>query len=147
LRKASKEDLPAVREALANAQKLFAKHQGSRYKVDLPDAKIEQMLDWDKPLSQQHPNVIAAIQSLHGKDALGRPLENPQPLSIDSGGQWAYQNIQDGRSQRLASEALQKAGIPGIKYLDAGSRKGEKRTRNFVVFPGEEQNLNILSRD
>lgn len=30
---------------------------GSLYKVDLPDEQIAKMLDWDKPLSEQAPNV------------------------------------------------------------------------------------------
>jgi hypothetical protein len=42
---------------------------------------------------------------------------------------------------------LQEIGIPGIRYLDRGSRKDGDGTRNYVVFPGEEQNLKILERD
>ena len=49
-------------------------------------------------------------------------------------------------NQANASEYLRSLGIPGIKYLDAGSRDGGKGTRNFVVFPGEESNLKILER-
>jgi hypothetical protein len=37
-------------------------------------------------------------------------------------------------------------GIPGIRYLDAGSRDGGSGTRNFVVFPGEEKKVRILER-
>lgn len=44
------------------------------------------------------------------------------------------------------SEALRQMGIPGIKYLDHASRDAGKGTRNFVVFPGEEESLNILER-
>jgi hypothetical protein len=47
-----------------------------------------------------------------------------------------------------ASKRLQELGIPGIKYLDAGSRgQGGSGTRNFVVFPGEEKKVRILERD
>jgi hypothetical protein len=43
---------------------------------------------------------------------------------------------------------LRQAGVPGIKYLDAGSRAATTApTRNFVVFPGEERNVKLLSRD
>jgi hypothetical protein len=48
-----------------------------------------------------------------------------------------------------ASEKLQNASIPGIKYLDAGSRSrglSATGTRNFVVFPGEEKKVKILER-
>ena len=144
----SAKDLKAALDAHKIASKEYASQSaGSLYKVDLPDEHIARMLDWDKPLSQQHPDVQAAMQSLHGKDALGRPLERPRPLLMDSNGQWAYQNIQDGRNQRLASEALAKAGIPGIRYLDGGSRGAGQGSSNFVVFPGNEGLLSILERN
>jgi hypothetical protein len=34
----------------------------------------------------------------------------------------------------VASNVLREAGIPGIKYLDAGSRGAGDGTRNYVVF-------------
>jgi hypothetical protein len=50
--------------------------------------------------------------------------------------------------QAAASKYLADLGIPGIKYLDAGSRgQGGSGTRNFVVFPGEEKKVRILERD
>ena len=48
------------------------------------------------------------------------------------------QNIYDAASRYSA-----KLGIPGIKYRN---QEGTG-TRNFVVFPGEEEALTILSRD
>ena len=50
-------------------------------------------------------------------------------------------------SAAQVSEALRQAGIPGIKYLDEGSRAKGEGTRNFVTFPGEEKNLTILERN
>ena len=47
----------------------------------------------------------------------------------------------------FASEHLRALGIPGIKYLDQGSRNKGKGTRNFVVFPGEEKKVKILKRE
>ena len=38
-----------------------AKPVGALYKVDLPDNLIARMLDWDKPLSQQAPEVQRAL--------------------------------------------------------------------------------------
>jgi len=47
-----------------------------------------------------------------------------------------------------ASDYMRQLGIPGIKYLDAGSRgQGGSGTRNFVVFPGEEKKVKILRRE
>ena len=53
-----------------------------------------------------------------------------------------------GRSAVTASDRLRQMGIPGIRYLDAGSRgQGGTGTRNFVVFPGEEKKVKILKRE
>ena len=53
-------NMPGGKEELMGmAQRVRAGYDpsGSLYKVDLPDDKIARMLDWDKPLSQQHPDV------------------------------------------------------------------------------------------
>lgn len=47
-------------------------------------------------------------------------------------------------SEQAASDLLHSLGIPGIKYLDAGSRAGGKGTRNFVVFNPDD--VKILER-
>ena len=160
LRKASKEELPAVQEALANAESVLKKHKGSLYKVDLPDAKIEQMLDWDKPISQQplmqkafdkfwkglskNERAQAVFDEFGDYDLAEQMAKNPGEVR----GRLAYTLMTHHfGDQAAASDFLRQQGVPGIKYLDAGSRAGEKGTRNFVVFPGEEQHLNILSRD
>jgi hypothetical protein len=43
-----------------------------------------------------------------------------------------------------ASKALNEAGIPGIKYLDAGSRGKGDGSRNYVVF--DENLINIVKK-
>ena len=52
-----------------------------------------------------------------------------------------------GELAPAVSNALRQAGIPGIKYLDEGSRGAGQGTRNFVTFPGEEQSMTILERN
>lgn len=160
LRKASKEELPTVREALANAESVLKKHKGSLYKVDLPDAKIEQMMDWDKPLSQQSEYVRNSLKRV--TDRLDREIKQNGGKPRDYTGWDIYQYLNETWADRLdrrgisyeempSSKAvalkLQRLGIPGVKFLDQGSRGVGQGTRNFVVFPGEEQHLNILSRD
>jgi len=134
---------------------------GNLYKVDLPDEKIATMLDWDKPLSQQSPQVQAAIEKLTGikadkvklnefDDALlnalqGGTTELPkQPL--DPMGSDLYQRIIGGNPAQVAGK-LQEQGIAGIKYLDQFSREAGQGTRNFVVFPNEEKSMTILERN
>lgn len=46
-----------------------------------------------------------------------------------------------------AADFLRAQGIPGIRYLDGGSRGAGAGTRNYVVFPGEEALLTILERN
>jgi hypothetical protein len=48
---------------------------------------------------------------------------------------------------KLASEALRSSGVPGIRYLDQGSRNlGPSGTRNYVMFPGTEDQIRILRK-
>jgi hypothetical protein len=49
-----------------------------------------------------------------------------------------------GQGAANASEALRKAGIPGIRYLDAGSRGAGDGTRNYVIF--DENLINIVRK-
>lgn len=192
----------------------FYKDPGAFYTVDIPDQMVGKMLDWDKPLSQQSPEIKKAFESLgfdtgmlksseelHGaaKKVLGskqfakmanddiyfaRDLSqakrawNAGPDSLNEymntgDGSWlrgvltgakggnqsggvAYKALADkmggfgqanyqGGGQVEASRILRELGIPGIRYLDQGSRGAGTGTRNFVVFPGEEEALKMLS--
>jgi hypothetical protein len=116
------------------------KFEGSLYKVDIPDAMVDKMLDWDKPLSKQSE----AAQYL-GKIVQKRLGEKASP---DMTGYQLYESlvsIKGGQSE--ASRFMRESGIPGIRYLDRSSRDVGEGTRNIVVFPGEEQNVKILSRE
>jgi len=133
---------------------------GSLYKVDLPDEHIAKMLDWDKPLSQQHPDVQKALQMIDGD------TWHPKGGDYDANelGQSIYQRLTNqgrdaaitsgrnaqttlGASQAKAAEDLRAFGIPGIRYLDGGSRSAGAGSSNFVVFPGNEGLLKILERN
>lgn len=135
--------------ALADAvDKLSPKSaSGQMYSVDLPDEQIAKMLDWDKPLSQQSKEVKKFI------DENGRPiLDTFADLERRGLTKGIYKNIWDMPGKTIfdvfgkggQTEAkLKQAGIPGVRYLDEGSRtKGG--TSNFVVFPGEESKLRIM---
>jgi hypothetical protein len=119
------------------------KNEGSFYHVDLPDPMIEKMLHWDKPLSQQ-PKAVQ--QSLAKFD---RDLYHPSGEEYDANelGQQVFERLRSKFGPVKAEAFMQSQGIPGIQYFDEGSRGASKGTRNFVVFPGEEKNLNILKRE
>lgn len=132
--------MEAIRQAEPILQKAY--QVGSLYTVDLPDAMIGRMLDWDTPLSKQSSEIQAAIGKLMGKTI------SQDPALGKLTGEEIYAALMRRTSEPGASErALRNMGIPGVKYLDAGSRGKNGGTRNFVVFPGEEQNLKILKRE
>jgi hypothetical protein len=94
------------------------------------------MLNWDAPLSQQHDVVREAARQV---DA----TLPPETLGKD-----IYQRLAEGgRAQATASESLRALGVPGVRYLDGGSRTAGQGTSNFVVFPGEESLLSIIERN
>jgi hypothetical protein len=121
------------------------KFEGSLYKVDIPDAMVGKMLDWDKPLSQQ-PGMVKKVFENGWQHALYRQRSG-RNVGDFTGADLVRSFGTDTRSSVMASEQLRQAGIPGIRYLDQTSRADGEGTRNIVVFPGEEKNVKILSRD
>lgn len=114
--------------------------QGALYKVDLPDEKISQMLDWDKPVPEEMRKKLSAIMmEKFGSGATGTSGEKLYK-EIQKGFEWAGSKT----PAKDASEFLKQQGIPGVRYLDAGSRK-KGGTSNFVVF--DPNDLSILERN
>lgn len=125
-------------EKIANLFKTYTeKTKGNLYKVDIPDEQIPKMLDWNKPLSQQSPEVIEILKNspaIMADLAAGKTLENLT-------GKNAYQaiaasfDVGEKEAYKLASDYLNKLGIPGIKYKDDFSTG--KPASNFVTFQPE----------
>jgi hypothetical protein len=135
----------------AEFDKKYQVQEGAFYTVDLPDEKIAQMLDWDKPLGQQPKAIRDAINRTKALLPDNAMADLGDDLSLLYGKDVTpsvFLNTWEALTGSIGSgeAALQKHGIPGIKYLDAGSRDAKKGTRNFVVFPGEEKHLKILER-
>ena len=115
---------------------------GRMYEVNI-NARPDQFLDWDKPLSQQ-PTIVEKLKPLAtSNSALADALQQFELKNTT--GQVAYRNIPNERvmpsglrvnnpSPTFASQALNEAGIPGIRYLDQGSRGTGQGTSNYVVF-------------
>lgn len=123
---------------------------GYLYKVDAPDDMISSMASHELPLSKQPKSVKDAIDKMLGdaeKKALldyhgwKNPDDAPFSAVMDS------IEIAKGNNRGAAAYALKNAGIPGIRYLDGGSRGAGQGTSNYVVFPGNENMLRILSRE
>jgi hypothetical protein len=132
---------------LYNLGKKFI-NEGNFYTADLPDEEIAKMLDWDKPLSQQSRAIqkfalenskpLAKLVKFQQANKLN---ENPPKSIYDLSGGELMREL--GSPQEVAQK-LRDSGIPGVRYLDQGSRGANKGTSNFVVFPGEESKVRIM---
>jgi len=112
--------------------------KGQLYKVDLPDEHIAKMLDWDRAMVDQ-PDIYKKIAQEKGL---------PHRGNTPKGGMDIYNSLIDELgSPAAATDFLRNAGIPGIRYLDGGSRGAGQGSSNFVVFPGNEGLLSILERN
>ena len=126
---------------------------GSLYTLDLPDEMIDRMLDWDKPLSEQSEAVRRVLMPMVMAKMKQRGTP-PHALEYSANralGGDIVKNlfVGNGVTSKDVSRMLQEAGIPGVRYFDAGSRGGDSATgtRNFVVFPGEEKKVKVLRRE
>jgi hypothetical protein len=87
----------------------------------------------------------------HLNDELNRvpPADVSGESYYRSGGQGGAFDIMSkmgaGSDPQVLSRQLREAGIPGIRYLDQGSRSGGKGTSNFVLF--DDDAAKLLARD
>jgi hypothetical protein len=112
---------------------------GSLYKVDIPDEKVAKMLDWDKPLSQQPESVRKVLETKFGLRASTDGALTGEQIyhyvaSQTQGIKGPWVKFGKENTQAAGSDLLRSSGIPGIKYLDQGSRTLGKGTSNYVVF-------------
>lgn len=127
--------------------------RGKMYQVRIK-ADPEQFLDWDKPLSEQPHvnNVLRNVIESHGLPTYPSPHAETNILkskledgSITGGEAYQLASKALGKPSPMlptvklpqkpaATDALRNAGIPGIKYLDQGSRAAGEGSRNYVVF-------------
>lgn len=121
---------PTIEEALGVLRD--GNPSGSMYKVRI-NADPNDFLDWDAPLEQQSPRIQEGLNAAADKFRPGFKLSMD-----DRRGMSAYTDLgllsREREMQPAATQALRESGIPGIKYLDQGSRGAGAGTRNFVVF-------------
>lgn len=109
--------------SLYNAATSHAKRNG----VDL-DAQDMRASDYVYQQAKDYIDKLHASQNLMG-DSLGKVLGVKGADMMQAG---------------PAAARLRSAGIPGIKYLDQGSRSGGEGTRNYVVF--DDSLIDILKK-
>jgi hypothetical protein len=121
-----------------DAKKLFEKHHfdykpGHLYEVSIPEDN--ELLDWDKPLSEQPEKVKTALFALHTEYVAREGVEGTFYLPEDTTGEQAYSEISKVLDSReAASRYLNSLGIKGIRYLDGLSRTKGEGTYNYVIF-------------
>jgi hypothetical protein len=133
------------------------KPPGRLYEVEI-NANPEDFLDWDAPLSAQpeiarrlgvDPNANARrAAEIRASVADEMRLDGrAEPDQIDMDRLRIAEELEalemTGNASSLAPRSMQQieemraAGIPGIRYLDAGSRGAGDGSRNYVVFDDE----------
>lgn len=133
------EDMPVIQEnlSLLNAMKSSPpeiKRGGRMYEVNIR-ANPDDFLDWDKPLigTPANDKLKALDWQARGETTKGADIYNRMAE------QWMNDRRMIGlnaefQAEQETAKALREAGIPGIKYLDAGSRAAGDGSRNYVVF-------------
>lgn len=132
-------DYRAARDWMdANADKITSGTRGGHMYEVAVHADPEHFLHWDKPLSEQSQKVQDALAKIDPD------FYHPKSNEYDAAehGQTIYQRLHNDPAK--AAALLQQAGIPGIRYLDAGSRSAGEGSHNLVVFSPE--TLEIIRR-
>lgn len=116
---------------------------GQLYHAEIPEDS--DLLDYDKPLSEQPEKVREAVNRII--DTVPYPLsESPRmsaewrkkmPESVENNRSMArfYRDLTDQLgAPAFASQALNDAGIPGLRYLDGTSRNKGEGSHNYVIW-------------
>ena len=115
-----------------------ARNPGHMYEVEI-DYPEEALLDWDAPLESQ-PQAVRDFYGSGGRRGYHGMIDGPG----DGDRLWHNRKLSIGPNS--AAKELFGYGIPGIRYLDRGSRAAGEGTRNFVMFPGTEDRIRILRK-
>ena len=167
---AQKKSNEQVKDAINMVTKGEVKRSGHFYEIDVPDADIAKMLDWDAPFDKQPEALKEYIRALD-EDEMQYLFEERYGINYIpeemTGGELhrvlevAYENDMIIPSSRLdkinlersttskeaAAIALEEAGIPGIRYFDQGSRAAGDGTRNMVLFDDLARRAKVLKRN
>jgi len=142
---AARADLAALESAKAAGAKLG---EGSLYQARLK-VKPEELLDWDRPLSEQPEGVRKVLEQLVPKPGTSRLWDDRLNAAPNKGetiyqadGSRFYRELDSGGGK--VAEKFRAAGIKGIRYKDAGSRGAEGGTYNYVIF--DDKLVEILKR-
>lgn len=130
----------SIYDAVNNLDGLINRPPGRLYEVNI-NADPDSLLDWDKPLGEQPETVLRRLPPNSQMNAadVARPYDLLNELTRGK-----FNNPGNAMRSAAASERLRAAGIPGIKYLDQGSRTAGDGSRNFVIF--DDSIIDILNK-
>lgn len=111
---------------------------GRMYEVEIGYPE-EALLDWDAPLGSQ-PQAVRDFYGSGGRRGYHGMIDGPG----DGDRLWHNRKLSIGPNS--AAKELFGYGIPGVRYLDRGSRAAGDGTRNYVIFPGAEDQIRILRK-
>ena len=116
----------ALRRLVSGRSVTFGPRPGHMYEVEIGYPE-EALLDWDGSVMPAGHAVSEA--------GWGRGINKGRDL-------WLAAARDMGPLE--ASLHFSRGGIPGIRYLDQGSRAVGGGTRNYAMFPGTEDRIRIL---
>ncbi len=103
---------------------------------DLGQEKIRALKADDRPGELAAQKKIDVIMGWWDHQ-IKNPREKIDPSSYPTGEAFYKYMTDQHDTPAGASEALKEMGVPGIKYLDAGSRGGAEGSRNYVSFDAD----------
>jgi hypothetical protein len=117
---------PGYGEAINLLEGGWRPNPGKMYEVNI-NADPEHFLDWDKPLSEQPKEAYDIFRKL---GMVGPNFTDEQIRAINGGSLGQSHTVSGpGGFNRFTSDQfaqeMKQAGIPGIKYLDQGSRSAQ----------------------
>jgi hypothetical protein len=131
---------------------------GTGYELEIQQPESA-LLDWDAPLHTQRAGNEEVMEKLQKDLDPSRKVDirdlvrygDEMPGSglwraLSSGYREQLRGLGVGAQYSAAAQSLAEAGIPGVRYLDAGSRRAGDGTRNYVIFPGAEDSIRILRK-
>lgn len=142
---------------LLNRVNAAAHNPGRMYEVELGYPEKD-LLDYDRPMggeiaSRLTPALRSGLergvrerlemgQLKRHADSLRQMIDDPSLAP----GQLLLHGVADDYGAASAAKKLKDAGIPGLRYLDQGSRSAGGGSRNYVMFPGTEDSIRILRK-
>lgn len=117
-------DQDTFEKAADLVDRIESTNSGNLYRVEL-DVEDSELLDWDKPLSEQSDKVRAALGPAN--TGFG------ELIAKGTGGQ-LVQGLKEVAGPQETARRLLERGIPGIRYLDGNSRRSGAGSYNYVMF-------------